>query len=68
MQAALKEAAGKKKQSIPKFVTKLLTKLFLNKDEMPVLLKIPSSLKDDKVQLLKWLNDKSKAIADVIAK
>lgn len=65
---ALKAAAAKKKQSIPKFVTKLLSKLFLNSDELPVLLKIPSSLKNDKTKLLKWLEDKSKAIADVITK
>jgi metal-responsive CopG/Arc/MetJ family transcriptional regulator len=47
-------------------ISKYLDLLVNDKDETPVIIRIPNFLLEDKVKLKSWLNSKVKAIVDVL--
>ena len=72
MHEAVKEAAKKLghknvSQVMRDLVSKFLGLLVNDEDEIPVIIRVPSSLTSDKNALKEWLKAKSEAIADALA-
>jgi hypothetical protein len=68
MQDLLKKHAKKKGVSVSKLVRDLVEKYLLNDDEViPVILKVPTKLKENPQGLREWLDVKSSAIVKALA-
>ena len=53
-------------QMIRDLISKYLDLLVNDKDETPVIIRIPNGLKEDKEELRKWLDIKAKAIVEAL--